>query len=1241
MAQSLPHAQSRHTAIREWLWLGAALLAVGSLVGYTAYRDRQEIDTLERERLQVQARVVADNLGRQLEGVSLALAGVRNDLASWDRKRLAELASPRLLALADAMPGVRSMHILDAEGRVLATSRDPATLGRSFGQRELFTRVRAHPDPAILYLSPPYTSQREGLLTVNAGRAVIDAQGAFAGVVTAALEPEYFEVVLRSVLYAPDMRTSLLHGDGFLFLSLPQVNQALTGDRSTGPSFFNQHRQSGLSANIFVGAGALSGEHRMMALRTIDRGDPVMDRPFVVAVSRDLAALYQPWRRQATLYAGLFLLFAAAACVGLVLHQRRRLGLTRLATAQEAQRRESGERLELALAGADLGLWDWQITTNTFTFSARWYTMLGYGAGEFEASMESWRELLHPDDAQRAMAAVDAHVRGETPLYELEHRLRHKDGSWVWIVARGKIVQRNTDGTPVRMVGTHMDITARKQADAALSESTAFVQQVIDNLPHGFAVRDAGLRYLRWNPALARLTGVPEHAVLGRTTAEALPDMPGPLLESLTQALQRALAGEVVVTADRRIDRAHAPQWTSTIHGPLRDATGTIVGTLSSVLDITARKHAEQQLQRSEEGLTITLQSIADAVITTDTQGRVTRMNPGAEQLTGWTSTQACGQPLAAVFRIVNAQTREPADDPVQRVLEHGEVVGLANHTALLARDGTEYQIADSAAPIRNAAGQIEGVVLVFRDVTEKYAVHQAMARSEARLRTVFEVSPESIEIMDAQGRFLDINAAGKALYDAQSGAELQHRRQLDFVLPQYQADVAALLAGAMAGRTAAVEYEIDTLRGTRRWVESHAGPMVDDTGAQAMLVISRDITRRKDAQAKRRELNAQLQEAQKMQAIGTLAGGIAHDFNNILGSILGNAAMALEDVGHDHRAARSLEQVNRAGRRARDLVGQILAFSRRQPQHLVTQPLRPIVEEALALMRSTLPAMVKLDVALAAQPLHVRVDATQIEQLLMNLCTNAWHAMHGSTGQITVALESVALDEASATRLGVGAGGPYAHLSVRDSGAGMDSATRARIFEPFYTTKPAGQGTGLGLSVVHGIVSAHSGAVTVDSEPGQGSTFHVYLPLAMPPAAVEPAARNALQVPRANGQHVLYIDDDDTMVLMVERLLQRSGYRVTTFNDAERAVAAVKARPGEFAVVVTDFNMPALTGLDVARTLAASHPGLPVIISSGYITDDLRSQAEHLGVRRLLEKQFTIDLLAGLVQEVLTERRH
>lgn len=306
-----------------------------------------------------------------------------------------------------------------------------------------------------------------------------------------------------------------------------------------------------------------------------------------------------------------------------------------------------------------------------------------------------------------------------------------------------------------------------------------------------------------------------------------------------------------------------------------------------------------------------------------------------------------------------------------------------------------------------------------------------------------------------------------------------------------------------------------------------------------------------------------------------------------------------------------------------------------------MTQPLRPLVEEALALLRSTLPTMVGLDAELADETMYVHADATQVEQVLMNLCTNAWHALQGSTGQIVVGLEVVVLDAAAAERLGTSAPGPYAHLSVRDTGIGMDAATRARIFEPFYTTKPSGQGTGLGLSVVHGIVGSHKGTIAVDSEPGHGSTFHVYLPLVAPPATIVAAVPDERRTPLGEGRHLLYIDDDEVMVLMVERLLRRSGYCVTTFNDAALAVAAVQAQPDEFALVVTDFNRPTLTGLDVARELIRIRPELPVIISSGYISDDLRSQAQGLGVRRLLEKERTIDDLIGLVHDVLVEARH
>ena len=425
------------------------------------------------------------------------------------------------------------------------------------------------------------------------------------------------------------------------------------------------------------------------------------------------------------------------------------------------------------------------------------------------------------------------------------------------------------------------------------------------------------------------------------------------------------------------------------------------------------------------------------------------------------------------------------------------------------------------------------------------------------------------------------------------------------------------------------------------------------EASASTVRVAMTDISDRKEAESDLRRFEAQLRDVQKMESIGTLAGGIAHDFNNILGAILGNVALAREDLGADHPALGSLEEIHKASVRARNLVQQILTFSRREPQELVTQPLRPVVEETHKLLRATLPARVELDVMLTDKPLHALIDATQVQQVLMNLCTNAWHALDDGAGRIGVGLDAIDLDQGTARRLGGIPPGSYAHLWVSDTGVGMDVTTRVRIFEPFFTTKPVGQGTGLGLSVVHGILSAHHGAISVDSELGQGSTFHLYLPLVGPverdelqtdadidgdaDTPAEPMTR--LPTP-GHGEHVLYVDDDETMVVMVERILERSGYRVSGYHDPQEALAAVRQHPTDFDFVVTDFNMPEFSGLDVARELAQIQPQLPVVISSGYITEELRDEAKLAGVRSLLEKQNTFQELSQMVGRILSQDR-
>ena len=313
-----------------------------------------------------------------------------------------------------------------------------------------------------------------------------------------------------------------------------------------------------------------------------------------------------------------------------------------------------------------------------------------------------------------------------------------------------------------------------------------------------------------------------------------------------------------------------------------------------------------------------------------------------------------------------------------------------------------------------------------------------------------------------------------------------------------------------------------------------------------------------------------------------------------------------------------------------------ILTFSRRQPLQRSVQDLRPIVEEALNILRATLPARVALDKRFADAAVHVLVDAIQIEQVVINLCTNAWQAMESHGGRIEIGVGTARLDAATATRLGL-AKGMHAWMWFADDGAGMDDATRLRVFDPFFTTKPLGTGTGLGLSVVHGIVQSHDGAIGVESVLGKGSRFDLYLPLTK--ARPDDIAPNgpARTVASGHGECVLFIDDDEMMPLMVERLLERAGYAVRCFADPTTAVDAVRARPGDFDVVVTDYNMPKMSGLDVALALSSILPSLPIVLTSGLVTDELRTRARECGVLEVIDKQNSLEELAAAVQRALT----
>ena len=420
---------------------------------------------------------------------------------------------------------------------------------------------------------------------------------------------------------------------------------------------------------------------------------------------------------------------------------------------------------------------------------------------------------------------------------------------------------------------------------------------------------------------------------------------------------------------------------------------------------------------------------------------------------------------------------------------------------------------------------------------------------------------------------------------------------------------------------------------GTQFWLAVSWVPIHDTKGVfSGFRTSGRDITERRQSEEARRELEARLRESQKMEALGTLAGGVAHDFNNVLATISGNAELARQDVGPGHAALESLEEIDKASRRAKDLVQQILAFGRRQNLERKSTSLALVVVESARLMRATLPANVSLSVDCAADTPAVLADAMQVKQILLNLCSNAAQAIPERSRPSVIEARLSAHQHRQGEAPAEMRPGRYACLTVRDHGSGMDEETRSHIFEPFFTTKPRGQGTGLGLSVVHGIVQAHEATIEVQSAPGEGSTFRIYFPAIDAPVPEAAAAAPQGRAVDGGGKQVLYVDDEEAIIFLMTRLLERRGYRVSGYTDPREALAAARADPARFDLVVTDYNMPGMSGLEVASALREIRADLPVVLASGYITEELRQRAPAAGVRELIYKPNSVDELCEAV---------
>lgn len=550
-------------------------------------------------------------------------------------------------------------------------------------------------------------------------------------------------------------------------------------------------------------------------------------------------------------------------------------------------------------------------------------------------------------------------------------------------------------------------------------------------------------------------------------------------------------------------------------------------------------------------------------------------------------------------------------DELLARVILHLQLKDLTENLEEKVRSQTEALMATNR--------QLQ------QQITESRKIEAAMRESESRYRAAIENSNDGIAIIEA-GQFVFFNRKLLEILAYDSPDELIGQPMTDIFHHDDKKRVAHYHRLREAGQPAPAQYEAKgiTKKGDTLFLDISA-TRITYQDRTAVLAFFNNITRRK-------HLEVQLQQAQKMEAIGTLAGGIAHDFNNILGIILGHTELALLDKALKTNTRTHLEQAMGAGRRASELVQQILTFSRQKD--LDRKPVKPslIVEESLKMLRASLPSTIEIQSTLKDRQAMIMANASQIQQVIMNLCTNAAHAMPDQGGALTVTLEQVTRDDAQASQL---KSGPYLKLSVRDNGHGMDRATLERIFDPYFTTKEQGEGTGLGLAVVHGIVNSYDGDIQVQSRPGKGTCFDVWLPVTQQKDPTNDAETVFDDLP-SGSEHILYVDDEELVTTLYEELLQHLGYHVTATTSSMKAWQLFEAHPSEFDLVITDLTMPQMTGDVLSQKILQLRPDTPIILCTGYSDRLNKGQAAGMGIREYLLKPLVIHQLAHTIREVL-----
>jgi PAS domain S-box-containing protein len=826
-----------------------------------------------------------------------------------------------------------------------------------------------------------------------------------------------------------------------------------------------------------------------------------------------------------------------------------------------------------------------------------WDAILACDAAAGQALLEAWAlvqtfgqdasflAIVEGNEAPPLLTAVRAGIQQFVTLKELEHLPRHLEAA----------VANRPPLAPPPETG-----------------SNASYRRLVEKTALGWLRTDLDGRVLQANRAYATFAGEEDPAsLLGRNMLEwTVPEYTGAVREALAVCARHGAVGELEVSCRQPSgNRVHL-----LMSGVLEyEARGPSAVFLCR--NISVRKNAESLLRASTRQFQVLFDWSPDAILIVNTvDGTLLKVNERVRRVLHYVPDRLLGTPLSQLF---------PRDalfdlERWRSTLDAGE--GLFETRMVLNANGQPVPM-DIAATLIPWEEDV-AILVTLRNVHEK----QEAERQRARFAAIVEQAWESIVITDTSGKIEYVNPS----FEQVTGFRREEVIGMNpRVLKSGQQDAAfykELWDTISSGRVWQGLLSNRKKSGEIFWEKATITPIRDGGGSVAGYVaVKQDVS-------KEHELEARLRQAQKMEAIGTLAGGIAHDFNNILSAIIGYSELALGEIPRDQEAHDYVRQALSGGQRAAELVRQILAFSRQSEQERLVVQLHHLLREALKLLRGSLPSTIIIESEIETDVGPVLVDTTQIHQVVMNLCTNAFHAMRHTGGVLRVNYARVDVDTAMAEAQSDLAKGPYARIQIIDTGCGIADEIRDRIFEPYFTTKKKGEGTGLGLATAHGIVHNHGGAIRLHSKPGQGSTFEVYLPIAAVPQSAVASEHEGSPVANREAKRVLLVDDEEMLAELGKQGLERYGFDVEVYCDSREAMSAFARNPAHYDLVVTDQTMPYLTGVHLAKGIMDIRPEIPIVLLTGFSEDIDEVGAQSMGLYAFMRKPFIVgDLVTVL----------